>query len=344
MVQSRGYRIVDRRTFLRHLGNCGLLAASVRAGFGQTALGQPTVFNLPDLENLPAGRPIAPEARSVVAKIINPIILAGPRLHERALLTALHHALCLATETEHPEQAWQRLIEPDDVVGIALDAVGFEPLATAETLAGQIVQSLENADIARERIVLIGPPPRLTQVLGTRPRTFGWQSQPSRVGDAEVTLAAVLEQVTALINVPTLSTDNVCGIAGCIKNASLPFVQRQSPWYEGACAPHLAELLATPAIRSKLRIHIVNGLRAVFDRGPLVHRDCVWPYAGLIASLDPVAADTVALEVLNTRRAEENLSAIGDDQGRLPHIHAAARLGLGTDDHDYIHVVEPAGI
>jgi len=334
---------VDRRTFLTQLGRCGLLATAARVGLGVSPERQ-APFNLPDLENLPATRPVPPEAKSLVARAVDPMILAGPRLHENALLTALHRALCLAVKVEKPAEAWRRLVGPDDVVGIALDAVGFEPLGTGAPLAGQLVRSLGQADVARERVVLIGPPTRVAETLGTRPCTFGWQSEPTQVGDIQVKLAAVLEQVTVLVNVPTLATDNVCGIAGCIKNASLPFVQRQGPFYEQACTPHLADLLAVPAIRSKLRLHIVNGLRGVFDRGPLVYRECIWPYAGLLVSTDPVAADTVALDVLNARRAEAGLPAIGDDRGRLPHVHAAAKRGLGTDDPDYIRIVEPVGL
>lgn len=335
---------MNRRTFLTQLGRCGLLATAARVGLGGSPSERQVPFNLPDLENLPATRPVPPDAKSVVARVVNSMILAGPRLHENALLTALHHTLCLAMKVEKPAEAWHRLIGPDDVVGIALDAVGFEPLGTGAPLAGQLVRSLGQADVPRERVVLIGPPTRVADTLGTRPCAFGWQPEPIQVGDIQVKLAAVLEQITVLVNVPTLATDNVCGIAGCIKNASLPFVQRQGPFYEQACTPHLADLLAVSAIRSKLRLHIVNGLRGVFDRGPLVHRECVWPYAGLLVSTDPVAADTVALDVLNTRRAEAGLPAIGDDRGRLPHVHAAAQRGLGTDDPDYIHIVEPVGL
>jgi hypothetical protein len=54
-----------------------------------------------------------------------------------------------------------------------------------------------------------------------------------------------------------------------------------------------------------------------------------------------VAADVVGLDILNERRELAKLPAIGDSDGNVPHLHAAAERGLGTDDQDYITLLEP---
>jgi hypothetical protein len=96
--------------------------------------------------------------------------------------------------------------------------------------------------------------------------------------------------------------------------------------------------VALPQIRSKLRIHLVNALRAVFDGGPAATPEGVWQHSGLLVSTDPVAADCVGLDILNEKRAAGTLPTVGDGLGRVPHIEAAAKNGLGTDDQDYIEV------
>jgi uncharacterized Fe-S center protein len=62
----------------------------------------------------------------------------------------------------------------------------------------------------------------------------------------------------------------------------------------------------------------------------------MWNHAGLIVSKDPVAADAVGLDIINDERSRRSLPQIGNGAGQIPHIHAAAKLGLGTDDQDYI--------
>jgi hypothetical protein len=103
----------------------------------------------------------------------------------------------------------------------------------------------------------------------------------------------------------------------------------------------VGDIVALDQIRSKLRIHIVNALRVVYQGGPTVVPEGVWTHAGLIVSTDPVAADATGIDLLNEQRARAKLPPIGDDQAHIPHIHAAAQRGLGTDDQDYIQVIQP---
>ncbi len=206
-----------------------------------------------------------------------------------------------------------------------------ENLATAE----------ENAGFKRERIVLIDVPTALARNLNTRPRDFDWQAKETAFASGSDRFAKVLDQITALINVPFLKTDNITGIAGALRNVSLPFVRRQARYFGQGGTPFIADIVALPMIRSKLKLNIVNGLRAVFDKGPDVHLECVWPHAGVLVSTDPVAVDSIAIEVLNAQRNEGNLPLIGNANGRLPHVHAAALRELGTDDQDYIRLLTP---
>ena len=85
----------------------------------------------------------------------------------------------------------------------------------------------------------------------------------------------------------------------------------------------------------------MNAIQAVMDGGPEARLKTMWPHHGVIVSTDPVAADSVGLDVLNEQRERAKLPPVGDSDGHVPHLHAAAARGLGTDDPDYITLLEP---
>ncbi|HSW46223.1 MAG TPA: DUF362 domain-containing protein [Phycisphaerae bacterium] len=332
----------NRRLFLKRLGQAAVLAATGRClgGTAGSVASSPTA-TLPALTTIPSGGPIPESAKSIVIDDRNPMILAGSKIHETVLLEMIETAVRLATGQDSAANAWRALLKPQDVIGIKFDEMGYEKLNITNVFAEQLVGALERAGHKRERIVLIDVPESLARSLKTQPRAWGWQKDETAFAGGSERLARVLEQVTALINVPFLKTDNLSGIAGALRNISLPFIRRQSRYFANGCSPSIADIAALPPIRSKLRVHIVNGLRALFDRGPEVHNEHVWPHAGILASTDPVAVDSVSLDIINTKRTSAGLPGIGDSKGRLPHIHTAAQRGLGTDDQDYIRILSP---
>jgi len=332
----------SRRSFLRHMGKVGLAGALSRFMPGPaTALAGERGVSLPRLTTRPSNGPIAEADKSTVVDLRNPMVIAGRQVHENALLGMIEKGICLVTDRAKTRDAWAALFSADDVIGIKFDEVGYEALGTTDVLAHQLVRSLEQAGLSRERIVLIEAPAALARKLGTKLRVFGWQARETSFGSGSERLASVLDQVTAILNVPFLKTDNIAGISGCLKNISLPFVYRQSPYFKNGCTPYIADIAALPQIRSKLRVHVVNGLRAVFDRGPGVHPDRIWRHGGILVSRDPVAADSISINLLDERRLKVKLPPIGDRMGRVPHVHTAARRGLGTDDPDYIRLIQP---
>lgn len=337
-------KTADRRTFLKQLGRLGAIATGLSCVQALSADTDELPHNLPPLAHLPANKPIARQAKSIVARAIDPMILTGTKLHENALLTLIEKGLRLATDSATATQAWQGLLKPDDVIGIKFDAGCFSTLGTGVPFAAQLVKSLEQAGFDRQNMVLIDVPVPLARELKTRPRRFGWQMNETSFGSGSERLAAVLDQITAMINVPFLRTDNLSGICGCIKNGSLPFVMRQSRYFSNGCSPFLADILALPQIQGKLRLHLINGLRGIYANSAFGHGNQRWPFAGILVSTDPVAADSVALDVINTQRATVKLPPLGDSRGQLAHIHAGVERSLGTDDQDYIHILKPSGI
>lgn len=318
-----------------------IVLAGVLGPASTRAQSVPAVDNLPQLTTMPSDRLTRVVARSIVVDMRNSMVVAGSQIHARLLGDMIAKAVRLATETDSTRQAWRSLFATDEVIGVKFDPVGADALGTNVILARQLVLSLERAGFNRSQIVLIGVPGALVEELGTQPQKFGWREASTAFGAGKERMAAVLDQIDALINVPTLKTDNISGIAGCLRNASLPFVRRQARYFSNGATPAICDLLSLPMLRDRLRIHLINGLRGVYNEGPAVHPKWVWPFAGIIVSKDPVAADRVALDAINAERVARKLAPIGDAMGLVRHVHEAHARGLGTADQDYIQLMQP---
>ena len=144
--------------------------------------------------------------------------------------------------------------------------------------------------------------------------------------------------ITKLINVPVLHDHDPCGIAGCLYNLSIATVDNQrrfeTPGQHGD--PAIAEIFALPQVRGKLVLNVMDGLVGGYAGGPAFKPQYSWNYGGLLFSRDPVAVDVVALELLEAKRREAKVSAIGS---QASHITTAGRLGLGQSDRAKIEVI-----
>ena len=83
----------------------------------------------------------------------------------------------------------------------------------------------------------------------------------------------------------------------------------------------LAGVCARPSIRSKTILNMVTGLRGTYRRG------VPWYWAGIILGRDPLAVETAAIGVINSRRRNEGLAPLP-----LPRYLAIAmdKYNLGT--------------
>lgn len=300
-----------------------------------------TASTLPAIGALPSTGLIDPKAKSVVAHVVRGEVIDGARIHEILLGEMFEEALRIVTGADSANDAWHHLLRPDEVIGIKLNQIGCNELGTTIPFAAGLVASLKRAGFAPDRIMLIEAPQRLVRQLKTRPGVFGWSGPAVSFGSGAEELSAVLQEVTAIINVPFLKTHNIAGMSGCLKNLSHALIRRPARYHGNACTPYVGDIVALDQIRSKLRLHVVNALRVVYQGGPLVKSEGIWTHAGLMMSTDPVAADAVGIELLNEQRARAGLPLIGDDESHIPHVHAAAQRGLGTDDLDYIQLVKP---
>jgi len=146
------------------------------------------------------------------------------------------------------------------------------------------------------------------------------------------------EGFTALINVPGMKSHWLSGVAFSIKNYA-GCHPSPSKYHADACAD-LAEMWDHPALKGKTRLVIVDALRVLFHGGPQIDPRYLWDYKGLVIGTDPVAVDTVCLNIIQKKRNE----AQPPEWLLSPppkHIQVAdTKYGLGTSDLAKIEIVD----
>src|SRR5205823_2906794 len=114
-----------------------------------------------------------------------------------------------------------------------------------------------------------------------------------------------------------------------------------------ACGQFIPAVVSLPAIRSRVVLHVLDGLKAVYEGGPSSGDGRhVWEQKTLCFATDPVAMDRLGWEMVDAKRKEMGLPPVGDSrwQGvahRQPeHILFAGALGLGESDIGKIEHLE----
>ncbi|MCH8966190.1 MAG: DUF362 domain-containing protein [Planctomycetes bacterium] len=305
---------LSRRGFLG-VGVClatGSLARSAVPGAAESEL------------TVPAGR-----ARSRVVRARSRYAVKGPTVHPAMFEELLEETLTTLTETKNLGDAWRALLRPDDVVGLKFNRSAQAVLATTRSVAPILIDTIVRAGFKPQQIVCIEAPLDLKTPHKTAAPRMGYEREETAFGSGSDQLASVLKQVTAIVDVPYLKTHNIAGLTGALKNLSHGLVKHPARYHDHGCSPFIADIVALPEIRDKLRLCLVDALRVVYDKGPDATATTISDEGLLLASLDPVAVDAVGLSILNEIRDRAGLGPVAESASRLPYLADAHRKGLG---------------
>lgn len=281
-------------------------------------------------ESIASRRRRARWQKSVVVTVQDDFVVDAPTIRPRVLEEMFDSALRMLGRAESASQAWRKFLKPEDIVGIKFNPYGDRVLDSSEPMASVIVNSLMQSGWPADQLVLVDGPGDVAARFKTRSPRPGWSPVETDFGSGRDRLAAFLEQVTAIVNVPLLKDDNITGISGCLKNITYHLIKHPARFHDQGCTPYLGDIYALPQIFTKLRLNIMNGLRVGFRGGPLVDSNSVSKAGALWLGRDPIAVDIVCLETLNIARREAGLSQILPDEAHVPALLDAAAKGLGN--------------
>jgi hypothetical protein len=211
---------------------------------------------------------------------------------------------------DDPADCWRQIIRADDVVGIKSNEWRHLPT-----------------------------PPEVERAIHRRVLGVGVEEKNVAVQDRGVLRNGVFRNATALVNTRPMRTHAWSGVGSLIKNYIM-FVARPPDYHPDACAD-LAALWNLPITKGKTRLNVLVMLTPQFHNVGPHHfdRSYVWPYAGLIVSTDPVAADSVGLRIIQQQRR----LTFGQDRPLQPTAHHIALADtehhLGNADPSKIELV-----
>jgi len=257
------------------------------------------------------GLPAQTAPKSRVVLIRDPdAVEAGSRFNAPVIQQMLDEAIVALLDAPDAPGAWKSLIKPGEVVGIKSNVWSYLPT-----------------------------PAEVEQHLKRRVIEAGVKEGDIAIDDHGVKENPVFQRSTSLINVRPIRTHYLSGMSGCIKNFIM-FAPSQPALHPNSCAD-LGSTFKLPLVKGKVRLNILCCLTPQFHgRGPHhFSRRYVWDYNGILMSRDPVAVDTIGLELIKAKRRQ----VLGKAKELPPvpkHIELAdTRHGIGVGDLTRIELI-----
>ncbi|HUA98247.1 MAG TPA: DUF362 domain-containing protein [Terracidiphilus sp.] len=375
---------MDRRDFIKTAGwgTAALLYNSGVAG-GQDNPGRPAP---PPIEV----HGISPRKPSVlgipglfpgrVVEVFQGNSISDNRVSQPIVGRMLREGMKELTGERTPAAAWRRFIEPHDVVGIKINSSGAPVCCSSPEIVREIIAALRSIGVPAENIVvfdrysyeielgayeaLVPVGPRLVGIeygaFDAARYDFDVYCDANFFGESETRsfLAKVVTQeVTKIINIPTMKDHSASGVTGCLKNIGYGCFNNVARTHQQPFTytdPFIGYLCSTEPLRSKSVLHIMDGMREVWHGGPITSNwEFVCEAKTLFLGTDPVAVDAVELEAVETKRREQGAISLWDSDPRTlttnidefhrdshknlyfrqpGHIASAGKLGLGVFD------------
>ena len=232
-------------------------------------------------------------------------------------------------------KAWRQFISDEDVVALVFTTVCSRDIGTNRAVAQALLESLYAAGFEPDNFMLVGLEDLPDNAEGTRPWHYGWQSAPVDFGSGKDYLPLWLTEVTAIINVPTIMDDNIISLRGALANLSWPMLKSPARFYMNGGDPFIPEVYNLPEIRGKVRLHIGNTLRILYQGGPMI-TPYLYDHGTLMFSVDPVALDQAGMELVRQARRSMAMPGGVDDGISAGYLETAHALGLGYNDLNFI--------
>ncbi len=344
---------IDRRDFLRQslvvgAGLIGATAIGCRADSSQDA-----PSTAPQQEPQPSQR-----SRVIHTKSANAFDLQSGQANYQVVKTMMRTGICHVTGEPSSVQAWQRLVGPDDRVGIKINCLGHPTFVNNTTLLRVLKEELMAAGVAAQNIIVfdryashltgggftIGQQPDGTWLKATDGGGPGYDSnvtqsfQPASGGQESAALSKIVtEQITKLINVPVLKNHGGAGVTLAMKNLAFGCFQHTGSAHDNNGDPYIPAMCSNPVVRSKTVLTILDGLKAQYNAGPGGNPQFQWAQNSILMSTDMVAIDFLGAGLINQARQQNGHGLLSNS--KISHIFTAARMGLGHADKAQIEEV-----
>lgn len=294
----------------------------------------------PTLTPVPLARP------HVLGKVVQARhagVWDGGNLQSNAIRQMLDASITRLTGIDDARAAWSALFAPGERIALKVNTIAGASYWTHVPLVMAVAESLQDAGVPAEQIVIFD---RLSRELqgagytlnmdGPGVRCYGTDGAYTggwTLLDRGIAISDVLLSCDALINIPLLKTHGTSGISYALKNHYGTFDQPGR--YHGNIDKALGALNTLDAIRDRTRLTIGDALNiCTHNWNNAVTGDSI------LMSFDPVAHDAVGMELFAEARTATGANAAAAAQKVAAWLEYAASLGLGKHALDAIDKVE----
>jgi uncharacterized protein (DUF362 family) len=148
-----------------------------------------------------------------------------------------------------------------------------------------------------------------------------------------------LTDATAVIDMTLIKDHSICGYTGTMKNMTHGSIVNPHDHHTHQANLQIALLYNHPILRSRVRLHITDGYKIIYDRGPLGKDPrCRIAHGAVYVATDPVAMDTIGWKVIDDARHAHGLKSLAQVKRQPKYIDTAASLGLRIRDLNQIRL------
>jgi uncharacterized protein (DUF362 family) len=272
--------------------------------------------------------------------------------------TLLEKAMMEFTGGNNLNASMARFISKEDVVAIKVNGIagqkGTYTMATNYEVIVPVVEAVLALGVPADKITVYEQFPDF--LAGTRVGVRKWalpagvktgthNNADHRMPDIKVyqgiktKYARIFTEATAVINITMIKDHSISGYTGTMKNITHGNVNNPHEHHANQASPQIAMLYNHPIVTSRVRLHITDAFKVMYDKGPLDKDPKTRiPHGALYVCTDPIAMDTMGVKIVNDERKARNLPSL-KDAGREPrYIQAGGDFGLGVHDLNQIRM------
>jgi uncharacterized protein (DUF362 family) len=270
----------------------------------------------------------------------------------------LEKAMMEFTGAPNVVEAMKKFIHKDDVVAIKPNGIAGQKghtMATNFELILPVVEAVLAIGVPANKITVYEQYPGF--LIGTRANVRDWKlpegvrtathnnndhpMPPVRIYQGIPTkYCRQLLEATAVIDMTMIKDHGICGYTGALKNITHGNINNPEDHHAHQASPQIAMLYNHPIVTSRVRLHIKDAFKIMYDRGPLDKdpRTRV-PHGAVYVGTDPVALDTIGWQVVDKERKERGLKSLAAVRREPRYIRTAGELGLGVNDPSSIRLM-----
>jgi uncharacterized protein (DUF362 family) len=254
--------------------------------------------------------------------------------------------------------AMARFIHKDDVVAIKVNGIAGQKstytMATNYEVILPVVEAVMALGVPAEKITVYEQFPDF--LAGTRINVRKWKlpagvqtgthnNADHKMPDIKVyqgiktKYARIFTDATAVIDISMIKDHSISGYTGTMKNITHGNVNNPHDHHASQASPQIAMLYNHPIVTSRVRLHITDAFKIMYDKGPLDKDPKTRiPHGALYVCTDPIAMDTMGVKVINEERKARKLPSLADAKREPRYIQTGADFGLGIHDLNQIRM------